>query len=148
METALTVMSFMGALVIGVVFGFVVTIVLISIAVGLKNGFNNFHARILPKAKPTKVRKVEIYKAVAKSLKKQKLVWILKFNVSDDRSLKALGGDFFYIRTNEIKVVHQDLFSDLRRRGYEVGTVVKLKGMDVAENTDDIESVTLTVKVK
>lgn len=148
METILTVMSFTGGMIIGTI----VTTVAIIFVINVKSDFNNFHARILPKAKPTTVRKAEIYKAVARSLKEQKLTWTLKFNVGVNRSLSTpvatIGEDFFYIRTNEVKVVHRDLVSDLRKRGYEVDVTVKAKGMDVTENTDDIESITLTVKVK
>ncbi len=156
METILTVMSFMGGMIIGATLVLVAVVFLINV----KNDFNNSHARLIPKAKPTKVRKVEIYKTVAKSLKKQKLFWVLKFKVNDGRPLNVpvatIGEDFFYVRSDEAGVVYQDLVTDLRRRGYEVDIDVNGKG-DVTRDgpfTDDInminevKTITLTVKVK
>lgn len=131
----------MGGMIIGAT---VTTVAIIFALVNVKDAFNSFHARLIPKAKPTTVRKVEIYKAVASSLKEQKLTWTLKFNVKSNRALNTpvitIGEDFFYIRTNEIKVVHQDLVTDLRERGYEVDIALKA--------TDEVETITLTVKVK
>lgn len=154
MEIVLTVMSFMGGMVIGGFVTIVTMIFVVNYVCYVTNNFNIFHARVLPKAKPTKVRKAEIYRAVAKSLKEQKLTWTLKFNVGVNRTLSTpvatIGEDFFYIRTNEIKVVCQDLVSDLRKRGYEVDVIrnVKGNGMDIGDKVDDVENITLNVKVK